>query len=170
MLNININYAIMMTMKIRIHPEARIVATTFFPVTTAFVKLTHCNRIIPEGITQQQMKIIMELNSVGCSRLSDLSRCAAVTHGTMTVAVQKLLKKGLVAKTKDPQDERAVSLTLTAQGKKVSKEIEKGMEELFHTICEKIPKNERKKLAECYRFLLKTYQKVGEKKGAGTNE
>ena len=138
----------------------------FFPTSTAFLRLMHGSRIVPAGLTPQQMKIVMELNIAGTLRLSDLSRCAAVTHGTMTVAVQKLLKKGLLVKAKDPVDERAVSLTLTAKGKTVGKEIQQGTEELFHTICQGISKAERKKLADCFKFLLKTYQKILEQKGA----
>ena len=157
-------------MKKHIHPEAKIVATAFFPTSTAFLKLMHGSNVVPQGLTQQQMKIIMELNLAGHLRLSALSRCAAVTHGTMTVAVQKLLKKGLVAKAKDPKDERAVSLTLTAKGKTVSKQVERSTEDLFHMICEGLSKEERKKLVESFHFLLKAYQKIGERKGVTKNE
>lgn len=153
-------------MKTRIHPEAKNVAAIFFPTSAAFLRLMHASRMVPEGLTQQQIKIIMELSITSRLRLSDLSRCAAVTHGTMTVAVQKLLKKGLIVKTKDPKDNRAIGLSLTAKGKTISKQIEKGTEDLFHMVCEELSKVERKKLIESFRFLLKTYQKILEKKGA----
>ncbi len=152
-------------MKEHICPEAKYVASVFFPTSTAFLRLMHGSRIVPEGLTPQQMKIIMELDIAGHARLSDLSRCAAVTHGTMTVAVQKLLKKGLLVKTKDLKDERAVSLTLTTKGKAASKYIGQETEQLFHTICQGLSKIERKKLADSYRFLLQTYQKIVEQKG-----
>ena len=155
-----------LSMKNRVHPEAKNIAEIFFPTSTAFLKLMHGSKVVPEGLTPQQMKIIMELKIAGRLRLSDLSRCAAVTHGTMTVAVQKLLKKGLVVKTKDLKDERAVSLALTAKGKGASQYVEKGTKDLFHMICEGLTKVERKKLVESFRFLLKTYQKIVEQKGA----
>ena len=155
-----------LSMSNRIHPEAKTVANIFFPTSTAFLKLMHDSKIVPADLTPQQMKIIMELKMAGRLRLSDLSKCAAVTHGTMTVAVQKLLTKGLVVKTKDPNDERAISLALTVKGKAVSKYIEKGTQELFHTICEGLSKAERKKFAECFQFLLKTYQKIAQQKGS----
>jgi DNA-binding MarR family transcriptional regulator len=152
-------------MKNSIHPEAKMVSSLYFPTSTAFLKLAHDSHIVPKDLTPQQMKIIMELKIAGRLRLSDLSRCAGVTHGTMTVAVQKLLKKGLLVKTKDTQDERAVSLTLTAKGKQISESIEKETEIFFHVICDAIPKVERKKFVECFRFLLKTYQGILTQKG-----
>ena len=149
-------------MKINACPEAKQVAKLFFPTSTAFLRLLHGAFVVPSGLTSQQMKIIMEIHIAGKLRLSDLSRCAGVTHGTMTVAVQKLLKKGLVVKTKDLVDERAISLALTPAGKKTVRLIEKGMEEFFHSICEGIAGTQRKKLLECYRFLLATYSQLGE--------
>jgi DNA-binding MarR family transcriptional regulator len=166
MLIFNISYDIFFPMKDSMHPEAKAIASVFFPTSTAFLKLMHESHIVPKDLTPQQMKIIMELSFAGSLRLSELSKCAAVTHGTMVVAVQKLLKKGLLMKTKDLKDERAVSLTLTSKGKIVSKNIEKETQVLFHTICQGISKVERKKLVECYRFLLQTYQKILQQKGA----
>jgi|GEM_PF-5510389 len=147
-------------------PEAKAVASAFFPTSTAFLRLMHGHsRMVPAGLTPQQMKIIMELDIAGTLRLSDLSRFACVTHGTMTVAVQKLLKKGLLLKKKDPVDERAVALVLTARGKGVARQIYRSTEELFHMICKDLSQKERRRLAEAYRFLLKTYQEIVEQKG-----
>jgi DNA-binding MarR family transcriptional regulator len=158
-----------LVMNKKIHPEAKLVASAFFPTATAFLKLMHNSQVVPKDLTPQQMKIIMELNTTPRLRVSDLSRCTAVTHGTMVVAVQKLLKKGLLVKTKSLQDERAVSLSLTPQGKKVSKQIEKETQQLFNNICQGISKAERKRLVDCYHFLLKTYQKILQEKGNSTN-
>lgn len=148
------------------YSEAKALAGLFFPVTRAFLRLMHGSRMVPAGLTPQQMKIVMELSMADTMRLSDLSRCAAVTHGTMTVAVQKLLKKGLVVKKKDPRDERAVSLALTAGGKAVARQITSGTEEMFQAICGEISRAERQKLVTSYQFLLKTYQKIVARKGA----
>jgi len=45
--------------------------------------------------------------------MSDVARRALVTQGTLTVAINRLVKKGYVARYKDEQDKRIVRLSLT---------------------------------------------------------
>lgn len=45
--------------------------------------------------------------------MSDVARRALVTQGTLTVAINRLVKKGYVARYKDEHDKRIVRLSLT---------------------------------------------------------
>jgi DNA-binding MarR family transcriptional regulator len=45
--------------------------------------------------------------------MSDVARRALVTQGTLTVAINRLVKKGYVARYKDDEDKRIVRLSLT---------------------------------------------------------
>ncbi|MEI7998738.1 MAG: MarR family transcriptional regulator [Candidatus Omnitrophota bacterium] len=148
-------------MKQILHREANLLAQVFFPKINAFSRIAyHVHIGHPVGLTPQQVEVVMELDQMGSLRLSDLSKSACVTHGTMTVAVQKLLKKGLLIRKKDPTDERAIRLGLSAKGKAVAIKTHNKTLEVFNFICEELSEEERKKLIDSYQFLLKTYQTI----------
>jgi DNA-binding MarR family transcriptional regulator len=53
--------------------------------------------------------------------MSDVARRALVTQGTLTVAINRLVKKGYVARYKDEVDKRIVRLSLTQRALDVLK-------------------------------------------------
>lgn len=61
-------------------------------------------KALPEGIT-----------------IGDLAKALSLTPPSVTVAVNKLVRKGLLQKTKGAQDGRTVRITLTETGEKVGR-------------------------------------------------
>jgi len=86
--------------------ESKIVAELLCPTMNAFSRLVQYGNVVPPGLTPQQIKIIMDFLPAGSVRLSDLSRCAAVTQGTMTGCAE-VAQEGLLIRKKDPVNERA---------------------------------------------------------------
>lgn len=68
--------------------------------------------------TQSQILALLQAHPGGVMSLSSVAMNLAVTAATASDAVSALLAKGLIRKTRDPHDARAVLITLTAKGKR----------------------------------------------------
>ncbi len=75
-----------------------------------------------QGLSPTQTQILALLQAKGSvgMRLSEVARGLAVTTATASDAVRVLHLKGLVQKGRSPQDGRAITITLTAQGSQVA--------------------------------------------------
>jgi len=75
-----------------------------------------------QGLTPTQGQVLALLIDKGESgmRLSEVAKNLAVTAATASDAVTSLVDKGLVQKTRSPQDGRAIAITLTPQGQKAA--------------------------------------------------
>ncbi|MBE3561928.1 MAG: MarR family transcriptional regulator [Ktedonobacteraceae bacterium] len=70
-----------------------------------------------QGLTPTQGQILAFLRSrIGACRLSELANGLAVTQATASEAIDALVRKGLVRKTRQAEDRRALALTLTPAG------------------------------------------------------
>lgn len=78
----------------------------------------------------------------------DLAERFAVTPATMTVQVDRLVKKGYIEKIVNKDDKRAVNLSLTKKAKKDLNEIVKGKLKSFDIVFNSITDEEQKKLVE----------------------
>ena len=75
-----------------------------------------------QGLTPTQGQILALLLDKGNAgmRLTGVASHLAVTAATTSDAVTSLVEKGLVQKTRSPQDGRAIAITLTAQGQQAA--------------------------------------------------
>lgn len=69
-------------------------------------------------------------------RLSEVAKHLAVTAATASDAVTSLVEKGLVQKTRSPQDKRAIAITLTAQGQQTATQTASWSDFLLSTVDE----------------------------------
>lgn len=70
-------------------------------------------------LSSAQIGILDHLDAVAGTTLTDLAAHLGVTAGTMSVAVDRLVKGGYVARTIDDADRRRVQLRLTEAGVRV---------------------------------------------------
>ncbi|HUW63732.1 MAG TPA: MarR family winged helix-turn-helix transcriptional regulator [Spirochaetia bacterium] len=70
-------------------------------------------------VTVQQFILLKALNWHGEQRVGELARRVGLTQSSVSIAIKRLEKEGLVARERDPADERRVSLALTATGQAV---------------------------------------------------
>ena len=70
----------------------------------------------PFGITNGQFSMMVATGGMGQPKPGDLARSLAMDHATVTAAVHKLEKRGLVSVTPDGGDRRARRISLTAAG------------------------------------------------------
>jgi DNA-binding MarR family transcriptional regulator len=77
------------------------------------------NRITPEGgadLTLAQLSILLTLLDQGPIRMTELAAHERVRTPTTTVAIRRLEKLGLVKRSRDPSDLRAVLVDVTPRG------------------------------------------------------
>lgn len=70
------------------------------------------------GVSGAQLWLIQELEG-GPLRVGDLARRLAIHQSTTSNLIEALLRRGLVSKARDPEDQRAVRVDLTAAGRAV---------------------------------------------------
>jgi DNA-binding MarR family transcriptional regulator len=68
------------------------------------------------GITNGQFSMLTAIGGMGQPKLGDIARFMGMDHATVTAAVRKLEKRGLVKVAEDGKDRRARRLSLTADG------------------------------------------------------
>src|SRR6476661_6761096 len=74
------------------------------------------NRGTAGDLTLAQLSILLTLLEKGPIRMTDLAAHERVRTPTTTVAIRRLEKLGLVKRTKDPSDLRAVLVEITPKG------------------------------------------------------
>lgn len=75
------------------------------------------------GLTVPQFGVIETLGHLGPMKVGGLCSKKLMSGGNMTVVIDNLEKLGLVERVKDPEDRRAIVITLTAAGEAKFKEM-----------------------------------------------
>jgi DNA-binding MarR family transcriptional regulator len=68
------------------------------------------------GITNGQFSMMTTMGGMGRPKLGELARFMGMDHATVTAAVRKLERNGLVTVTQDGKDRRARRVSLTDEG------------------------------------------------------
>jgi DNA-binding MarR family transcriptional regulator len=77
----------------------------------------------PLGLTPQQIGVMFQLN-LGLARTpQELSRALAYDSGSMTRMLDRLEKKGFIARTRSEQDRRVVEVNLTEAGRAIAAQL-----------------------------------------------
>jgi DNA-binding MarR family transcriptional regulator len=77
------------------------------------------------GLSFSQINILMRLVHGGSTGVSEIGEKMGVTNAAASQAIDRLVEKGLIERTEDPDDRRAKLLTLTSEGSAL---IAKGVE------------------------------------------
>jgi DNA-binding MarR family transcriptional regulator len=89
-----------------------------FSLYLAYRSLTSFSKTLldPLGLTQQQFLVLLILWEYGEQSVGDLMRRLLVEYGTMTPLLKRMETQGLVVRTRNPHDERTVTVTLAPKG------------------------------------------------------
>lgn len=71
------------------------------------------------GLTGAQLWIMQQVYNFNGISNSELSKNLTIHVSTCSLLVNKLIKKNLIEKTRDPKDERKIVLTLSPKGKQL---------------------------------------------------
>lgn len=88
----------------------------------------------PLGLTYSQylvMLVLWERNSVS---VGDLGHCLYLDSGTLTPLLKRMENSGFISRSRDPNDERRVIISLNQKGLDVRDEAEKIPQKLFEQV------------------------------------
>ena len=102
-----------------------------------------------KDISSNDMHIIEKIGSAGeAKNMSAVANALSVTTGTLTIAVNSLVKKGYVERTRSEADRRVVLISLSEKGKKAYEHHKKFHENMVKATVEKLTKEEKQVLAK----------------------
>ena len=84
----------------------------------------------PMGLTHPQYLVMLALWERSPRSLRDLSEALQLDPGTLSPLVKRLERSGLVTRERDAEDERMLSLSLTAKGRRLRVRAEKVPEQI----------------------------------------
>ena len=106
-----------------------------------------------ESITLPQYRTLVVLAGGGPRRLADLAEALGVSPSTATRMCDRLVRKGLISRTRDELDRREVNLAVTDAGRSTVVEIINRRRSDVCALLTSIPKGTRRELVDSLRLL-----------------
>lgn len=107
-------------------------------------------------ITFNQFTILDHIFASGTLEMSELHRLLSVEKSTTTRMVEPLVVKGYIIKLASEHDSRAIKLQLTADGKKIHKEVWGCISGFMVNIENSIPGNKRDDMLKILEMFIKS--------------
>lgn len=106
------------------------------------------------GITLTQCHLLTEIGWAGTASLNALSERLGVDKSTMSRNIDILVNSNLVSRAADPGNRRAVTITLTDEGRQLFGQIEASMTQFYETLYSALPADKRSQVLESLELLL----------------
>lgn len=101
-----------------------------------------------KNLSYTEMHTISAIGEDCSKSMSEVAKDLGVTVGTLTIAINNLVKKEYVSRTRDELDRRVVLITLTEKGKKVCRIHDKFHEEMVKATIDGLTKEEEEFLTK----------------------
>jgi DNA-binding MarR family transcriptional regulator len=128
------------------------VGTQFFALTHSLKRIVNA-RYRAAGMSMARLQVLHTLVSEGAVRIGELSEHLDVAARTMTSTVEGLARDGLVVRTTDPTDGRAVLVALTRRGEAVFEKAAELRNEVFEEVFAALADDERARFLAMLRTL-----------------
>lgn len=110
------------------------------------------------NLTLNDMHVINAVGRGKAKNMSSVAKALGVTMGTLTIAVNGLVKKGYVERVRSEEDRRVVLVSLSAKGRKAYARHEKFHQELIDAVAARLSAEEQeilsKSLGDLHAFFL----------------
>lgn len=113
-------------------------------------------------ITNNDMHVIEAVGVETPKNMSSVAKTLAVTVGTLTIAVNNLVKKGYVTRQRSSEDRRVVLVSLTEKGKKAYEHHKRFHQEMIHAMLEGLSPGETESLIRALTHLREFFRKYGQ--------
>lgn len=100
------------------------------------------------NLTLNDIHVINAIGTEKAKNMSSVAKALNVTMGTLTIAVNGLVKKGFVDRVRSEEDRRVVLISLTAKGKKAFVRHEAFHTEMIDAIVKQLSGEEKEILAK----------------------
>ena len=98
-----------------------------------------------------QARILTYLDSHSAVTQREIADACMLDVTTMSRALDKLEKAGMILRGRDPSCRRSYQISLTGQGKEKAQEVKEGFEELEEVLCFGLTENEAEELIRMLR-------------------
>ena len=106
-----------------------------------------------KNVTANDMHVIEAIGTGDPKNMTAVARGLGVTTGTLTIAVNSLVKKGFVNRVRSEEDRRVVLVSLSEKGKKAYIHHEKFHEEMIEAVLERLTEEEKQVLEKALHDL-----------------
>lgn len=100
------------------------------------------------NLTLNDMHVINAIGTEKAKNMSSVAKALSVTMGTLTIAVNGLVKKGYVERVRSEEDRRVVLVSLSEKGRKAHARHEKFHQELIDAVASRLSKEEQEILSQ----------------------
>ncbi len=104
-------------------------------------------------ITNNDMHVIEAIGIGEAKNMSTVARLLSVTVGTLTIAINNLVKKGYVQRNRSEKDRRVVLISLTGKGEKAFYHHQRFHEEMIRATIEGLSDEETRVLVKALKNL-----------------
>ena len=112
-----------------------------------------------KDVTANDMHVIEAVDMEGARNMTSVAKTLGVTTGTLTIAVNSLVKKGCVERVRSEEDRRVVLISLSEKGRKAYLHHQRFHEQMIEAIVEELSAEEQvvleKALVKLDRFFRK---------------
>ena len=112
-----------------------------------------------KDVTANDMHVIEAVDMEGARNMTSVAKTLGVTTGTLTIAVNSLVKKGYVERVRSEEDRRVVLISLSEKGRKAYLPHQRFHEQMIEAIVEELSAEEQvvleKALVKLDRFFRK---------------
>ncbi len=100
------------------------------------------------NLTLNDMHVINAIGTEKAKNMSSVAKALSVTMGTLTIAVNGLVKKGYVERVRSEEDRRVVLVSLSAKGRKAYARHAKFHKELIDAVASRLSEEEQEILSQ----------------------
>lgn len=111
-----------------------------------------------KDITNNDMHVIQAIGLDEPKNMSTIARELSVTVGTLTIAMNSLVKKGYVNRERGTEDRRVVYISLSEKGRKAYRHHEEFHYQMINAILENLTQEETESLVEAMAKLNRWFR------------
>jgi DNA-binding MarR family transcriptional regulator len=129
----------------------------------AMVSLAEASvRHVSDDVTIAQYRTLVVLATTGPCRLGTLAQTIGVNPSTTTRMCDRLVRKGLMTRSRDRLDRRETELALTESGRRLVTDVTASRRSIVESVLDVIPADERRGLVRSLKLLARVVSEAPE--------
>lgn len=118
-----------------------------------------------KDVTTNDMHVIEAIGMDGAKNMTSVARLLDVTTGTLTIAINSLVKKGYVDRVRSEEDRRVVLVSLSEKGKRAYLHHSRFHEQMIDSVVAELTEEEQQILEKALTKLNRFFGSVGGGRG-----
>lgn len=114
-------------------------------------------------VTANDMHVIEAIGTEEAKNMTSVARSLDVTTGTLTIAVNSLVKKGYVNRVRSEEDRRVVLISLSEKGKRAYLHHRQFHDRMINVVVEELTEEEQQVLEKALNRLNQFFKKTADR-------